>query len=212
MKEDVIGRSVAAARRKYLEEKRKELAGEQRREDVETKQVEVSEALRTEMASRDSSTFEKKIERNFRNIAQMIVRHGNATYTDYGNGQFLPVGMFLIQSLRDDSIVPTDPLIQKIFDEYEAHFMDKDFDTAKFFAGHPDQQLATFAADLLIDEYATAKPTRTEDNYAKQAYRLLNELKFNVCDKRLRTELDMDFALRKALLEARAVFARERNN
>lgn len=232
MKEEIVSRSVAAERRKYVAEKKRERDTEQLRQgqtnaapNSAPNSGEVPEGQRglsplptlvapptesPKSAPRDN--FDAKIQRNFRNIAQMIVRHGNAIYTNYGNGSFLPVGMFLIQSLRDDSIVPTDPLIQKIFDEYEAHFMDKDFDAAKFFAGHPDQQLATFAADLLIDEYATAKPTRTEDNYAKQAYRLLNELKFNVCDKRLRTELDMDFALRKALLEARAVFARERNN
>ena len=94
---------------------------------------------------------------------------------------------------------------------YEDIYSDEDFDTAEFFAKHPDQQLATFAADLLIDEYTTGKTVQVDDNYAKQAFRLLNELKFNICDKRLRTELDMDFALRKALLEARAVFAKERN-
>ena len=62
---------------------------------------------------------------------------------------------------------------------------------------------------MLIDEY-TSKRMRTDDNYAKQAYRLLNELKFNVCDLRLRTETNLTPEYRKALLEARAGFDRER--
>ena len=227
MKEDIVARSVAAERKKYVAEKKRERDTEQLRQgqanaapgsSAEPQTTTIPSPLPTLVAPPAESpnhtpqdNFDAKIQRNFRNIAQMIVRHGNAIYTNYRNGSFLPVGMFLIQSLRDDSIIPTDPLIQKLFDEYEAHFTDKHFDTGKFFAEHPDQQLATFAADLLIDEYA-AKSARVDDNYAKQAYRLLNELKFNICDKRLRTELDMDFALRKALLEARAVFARERNH
>ena len=156
--------------------------------------------------------FLSKIENNFRNIAQMIVRQGNAIYSDNGDGTFLPVGLFLIHNLRQDGIAPDNPLVAKIFSEYEAHFADADFDSAKFFANHPDQELATYAADLLIDQYTTSRQMRVQDtNYAKQAYRLLNELKYNVCDKRLRTETNLDPALRQALLEARASFAKERN-
>ncbi|MBO4621727.1 MAG: DNA primase [Paludibacteraceae bacterium] len=227
MKEDVVARSVAAARRKYVAEKKREQETEQLRQGqaAADSNVSVSPQETSTPSSIPSlvtppteprkttppSTFDLKIQKNYRNIVQMIVRHGNAVYTEYDNGSFLPVGLFLIQSLRDDNMTPADPLIQKVFNEYEAHFADEDFDTAEFFAKHPDQQLATFAADLLIDEYTTGKTVQVDDNYAKQAFRLLNELKFNICDKRLRTELDMDFALRKALLEARAVFAKERN-
>ena len=214
-----IEKSVDSARLKIIKEKEKQLAEEKQRPNAqtETKQegeqepIVISSALQTEIKKQSTNTYDLKIQKNYRNIVQMIVRHGNAVYTEYDNGSFLPVGLFLIQSLRDDNMTPADPLIQKVFNEYEAHFADEDFDTAEFFAKHPDQQLATFAADLLIDEYTTGKTVQVDDNYAKQAFRLLNELKFNICDKRLRTELDMDFALRKALLEARAVFAKERN-
>ena len=106
---------------------------------------------------------------------------------------------------------PENPLVEKLFNEYEAHFADSEFDSVKFFANHPDHDLATYAADLLIDQYSGGKQPRGEVNYARQAYRLLNELKYNVCDKRLRTEKNMDPVLQKALLEARASFAKERN-
>jgi len=222
MQEDVIGRSVASARKKYIAEKKRAIETEQLRQEnrqeqtpePETaplaEQTAISSALQTEMKRQSSSTYDDKIEHNFRNIAQMIVRHGNEMYSDNGDGTFLPVGLFLTMHAREDGLTPDNPLIAQIFDEYDVHFADPGFDSAKYFADHHDQQLATFAADLLMDEYSLGKRVRVDDNYARQAYRLLNELKFNVCDKRLRTEREMDPALRKTLLEARANFDRER--
>ena len=232
MKEDVVARSVAAARKRYVEEKiRARNAATYASTNSATQTDSAAQAnsasnvgemtvrpeeynsplSQREKKSQPETNFDAKIENNFRNIAQMIVRHGNAIYSDNGDGTFLPVGLFLIYNLREDGILPENPLIARIFSEYEAHFADNGFDSATWFANHPDQELATFAADLLIDRYSVGKQLRVDDNYAKQAYRLLNELKFNLCDKRLRTDVDMDLTLRKALLEARANFAKERN-
>ena len=221
MKEDVVARSVVAARKKYLvERKRAQIAEQMRKENTQQEEDKTSQdqsipslvmTSAEEKKIRPQASFDSKIANNYRNIAQMIVRHGNAVYTDYGEGKFLPVGLFLVSSIREDGMMPENPLIMKVFEEYEAHFTDSGFEPARWFSNHPDQDLAMYAADLLMDEYTVSKNVRVDDNYAKQAYRLLNELKFNVCDKRLRTETDMDPATRKALLEARAVFARERN-
>ena len=220
MKEETVARSVATARKKYVEEKvraRNNVIASSPKPNQEIQNqtepdLTISVAQPTTEKRPREDVFDAKIENNFRNIAQMIVRHGNAVYSDNGDGTFLPVGLFLIYNLRQDGIVPENPLVAKVFSEYEAHFADKDFHSADFFANHPEQELATYAADLLIDRYSVGRQMRTEDtNYAKQAYRLLNELKYNVCDKRLRTDTHLDPALRKALLEARAGFAKERN-
>ncbi len=220
MKEEVVARSVAAARRKYVSEKKREREAEQLRQE-RTEQPPSDESFPTpalpvtpEQSPRPTqleTTYDKKIAGNFRNIAQMIVRHGNAVYADNGDGTFLPVGLFLIQNLRADGLEPQNPLVAKVFSEYEAHYADNNFRSEQWFVNHPDQQLAMFAADLLMDQYTFGKPLRVDTNYAKQAYRLLNELKFNVCDKQLRTDNHLAPELRKALLEARANFARERN-
>ena len=220
MKEETVARSVAAARKKYVAEKKRTQETEQLRQEHSTETPTEPLQLPTLIPTADKPSrsevnadiFTRKIENNFRNIAQIIVRHGNEIYSDNGDGTFLPVGLFLIYNLRQDGIAPENPLIAQLFSEYEAHFADQDFNSAGFFANHPNQELATFAADLLIDQYSTGRQTWVKDtNYAKQAYRLLNELKYNVCDKRLRTDTNLDPALRQALLEARASFARERN-
>ena len=220
MKEDIVARSVAAARKKYVEEKVRARnnviassprAGETADKEENELTVPTYVPRPTPEKRPHTDFFDTKIENNFRNIAQMIVRHGNEIYSDNGDGTFLPVGLFLILNLREDGMKPENPLVEKLFNEYEAHFADSEFDSVKFFANHPDHDLATYAADLLIDQYSGGKQPRGEVNYARQAYRLLNELKYNVCDKRLRTEKNMDPALQKALLEARASFAKERN-
>ena len=137
MREDVIGRSVRDARRKYVAEiKRTTDAEALRQEDSESKKdnLNISEALLTDAKRQNVATYDTKVEQNFRNIAQIIVRHGNEIYSDNGDGTFLPVGLFLIYNLRQDGIAPENPLIAQLFSEYEAHFADQDFNSAGFFA------------------------------------------------------------------------------
>ncbi|MBR3647281.1 MAG: DNA primase [Paludibacteraceae bacterium] len=222
MKEEVVARSVRDARRKYVGEKQRAREAEAQRQEnamnsspktgeVASKETAVYET-HTQNATRPRPFKSTKVDQNFINIAQMIIRHGNEVYQDNGDGTFLPVGLFLIYNLRNDDMMPANPLVAKVFSEYEAHFADEGFESATWFANHEDQELAAFAADLLIDEYTQTKRMRTDDNYARQAYRLINELKYNVCDLRLRTDTTMDAAMRQALFQARANYDRERKH
>lgn len=211
MKEEVVARSVRDARRKYVMEREKQRAREAVEESVQTVTPEtVSPLIPAPAPALSHTPVSSKVERNYYNIVRMIVRHGNEVYTNNGDGTFLPVGLFLIYNLREDNMMPVNPLFEKILSEYEVHFADPDFNSAQWFAHHQDQQVAELAADMLIDEYTTKRLRSEETNYAKQAYRLLNELKFNVCDLRLRTDMNLTPDIRKALLEARAGFDRER--
>ena len=225
MQEDVVARSVAAQRKKYVEEKKRALNAKQQRAayagqqntldsegqtqpptatptDASPATTEFSSALQTEIKRQATDTYDKKIADNFRDIAQMIVEHGNDIYTDNGDGTYLPIGLFLIYSLREDEVSPQDPLVAQILQEYEQHFADPGFNSVQYFTLHSDPQLASFVASVMSNE--------TTDNPAKQAYELLNALKFNVCDMRLRTDKNMDPALRQALIAARASFDRKR--
>ena len=209
MREDVVARSVSAARRHYVEEKRRAQNAEQLRQtdtanptDAVHSAPELSSALQAEIKRQATGTYEKKIEQNFQGVAQMIVEHGNEVYSDNGDGTYLPVGLFLIYGLREDNIKPQNPMVAKVLSEYEQHFADPGFKTVQWFTLHSDQELASFVASILTGE--------TSENYAKDAYELLNALKFNICDMRLRTEKNMDPATRQALLSARASFDRKR--
>lgn len=212
MKEDIVARSVATARKKYVEEKiraRNAVTGaavtnaahEMEKVPEKSEELNVPQKLATQNAQ-SSNIFTKKIEQNFRSIAQMIVEHGNEKYVDNEDGTYLPIGLFLIYGLREDGLESKDPMVTKVLSEYEAHFADPGFDTVQWFTLHSDQELASFVASIISNE--------TSENYAKDAYVLLNALKFNVCDMRLRTEKDMDPGMRQALLQARASFDRKR--
>ena len=212
MKEDIVARSVAAARKKYVEEKIRARNG------VNAAAGAFQQAATAPQAPMSSSgpmsptsspkkgdsegSFLRKIEQNFLGIAQMIVEHGNEVYTDNGDGTYLPIGLFLIYGLREDGMTPQNPMVAKVLSEYESHYADPGFNTVQWFTLHSDQELASFVASILTNEVS--------ENYAKDAYELLNALKFNICDMRLRTEKNMDPAMRQALLTARASFDRKR--
>jgi hypothetical protein len=215
MKEDIVARSVAAARKKYVEEKIRARnavpnAHVQAGTAPETVSPKAGEAALTPDAyeapkqqdRRPANLYTKKIEQNFLGIAQMIVEHGNEVYSDNGDGTYLPIGMFLIYGLREDGMAPKNPMVARVLSEYETHFTDPGFDTVQWFTLHSDQELASFVASIISNE--------TSENYAKDAYVLLNALKFNICDMRLKTEKDMDPEVRQALLSARASFDRKR--
>ena len=207
MKEDIVARSIAAARKRYVEERiraRNAVTYAQQSSYTTDKPVE-SELMSQDKPVRPSPSndvFTKKIEQNFLEIAQMIVEHGNEKYADNEDGTYLPIGMFLINGLREDGMLPQNPLVGKVLSEYESHFTDPGFDTVQWFTLHSDQELASFVASIISNE--------TSENYAKDAYVLLNALKFNICDMRLKTEKNMAPEVRQALLAARASFDRKR--
>lgn len=215
MKEDIVARSIAAARKRYVEEKiraRNAVTYAQSsqanadpqvlKEPMDFKNLKDSTAPSPAKKGEQETVFLRKIEQNFLEIAQMIVEHGNEKYADNEDGTYLPIGMFLINGLREDGMLPQNPLVGKVLSEYESHFTDPGFDTVQWFTLHSDQELASFVASIISNE--------TSENYAKDAYVLLNALKFNICDMRLKTEKNMAPEVRQALLAARASFDRKR--
>lgn len=216
MKEDIVARSIAAARKRYVEEKiraRNAVTYSQQssqanadpqvlKDPMDFKNLKDSTAPSPAKKGEQETVFLRKIEQNFLEIAQMIVEHGNEKYADNEDGTYLPIGMFLINGLREDGMLPQNPLVGKVLSEYESHFTDPGFDTVQWFTLHSDQELASFVASIISNE--------TSENYAKDAYVLLNALKFNICDMRLKTEKNMAPEVRQALLAARASFDRKR--
>ncbi len=215
MKEDIVARSIAAARKRYVEEKiraRNAVTYAQSsqanadpqvlKDPMDFKNLKDSSAPSPAKKGEQETVFLRKIEQNFLEIAQMIVEHGNEKYADNEDGTYLPIGMFLINGLREDGMLPQNPLVGKVLSEYESHFTDPGFDTVQWFTLHSDQELASFVASIISNE--------TSENYAKDAYVLLNALKFNICDMRLKTEKNMAPEVRQALLAARASFDRKR--
>jgi DNA primase len=215
MKEDIVARSIAAARKRYVEEKiraRNAVTYAQSsqanadpqvlKDPMDFKNLKDSTAPSPAKKGEQETVFLRKIEQNFLEIAQMIVEHGNEKYADNEDGTYLPIGMFLINGLREDGMLPQNPLVGKVLSEYESHFTDPGFDTVQWFTLHSDQELASFVASIISNE--------TSENYAKDAYVLLNALKFNICDMRLKTEKNMAPEVRQALVAARASFDRKR--
>ena len=215
MKEDIVARSIAAARKRYVEEKiraRNAVTYAQSsqanadpqvlKDPMDFKNLKDSTAPSPAKKGEQETVFLRKIEQNFLEIAQMIVEHGNEKYADNEDGTYLPIGMFLVNGLREDGMLPQNPLVGKVLSEYESHFTDPGFDTVQWFTLHSDQELASFVASIISNE--------TSENYAKDAYVLLNALKFNICDMRLKTEKNMAPEVRQALLAARASFDRKR--
>lgn len=205
MSEATVGKDVTAIRKQLLRQQH----GETPLSEPE-KSADLLPGARPVQSQSLKEQFLKKIEQNYFNIAQMIVRHGNEVYSDNGDGTYLPIGLALLLELHKDDNHAENPLIERIFSEYEAHFADPGFETARYFSDHADAELSSLAAQMLFEEAASAK---AEENFAKKAYHLICELKFNICDMQLRTEAaNMNPETRRQLLSLRAELDKARKH
>ena len=143
-----------------------------------------------------------KIEQNFRNLTELIVRYGDKPFVQFPNGQTISVGQFVLQELDKDGITVTPDIDKRIFDEFRAHQQDPQFVAEKFFKFHPDPAINALACDLIADKYQLSsifskvaisenvmqevKQQPEEDMLKELVSQLLCELRYNLVEERLK--------------------------
>jgi len=111
------------------------------------------------------------------------------------------VGEYVISDMRNDEIVPDEPIYQKIIDEYMAHCHEEGFVAERFFVQHPDTEISRLAANLATDKYQLSRifskqaisenvvqevDQQTDaDRLPELTQRLLLELKYTVVNERI---------------------------
>ena len=181
-----------------------------------------------------------KLAENYRNLLQVIVRHGEKTLYVSADGQPVQVGEYILAQLSADGITAPDALCQTVADEYFAHCHDTGFVAETFFKFHTNPAVSSLAVDLIADRYQLSqiyskqsisdnvvrevKPEEPAEQLDKLVNRLLLEIKLTVIELRLdeveqQLKTDSDWEQKKAqlavqsqLLEVRNIICRQLGN
>ncbi len=181
-----------------------------------------------------------KLAENYRNLLQVIVRHGEKILYVSADGQPVQVGEYILAQLSADGITAPDALCQTVADEYFAHCHDTGFVAETFFKFHTNPAVSSLAVDLIADRYQLSqiyskqsisdnvvrevKPEEPAEQLDKLVGRLLLEIKLTVIELRLdeveqQLKTDSDWEQKKAqlavqsqLLEVRNIICRQLGN
>lgn len=205
------------ARRKEEENDRAQAIADEAKEAATEPQGEVAEQnVNPKVAT--------KLDENFRNLLQVIIRYGERPLYQLDDGTFINVGDFIIQTLQGDSVDAPNALYQKIIDEFIAHEHDAGFEAERFYKFHADPDIMNLAVDLIADKYQLStifskqsvsenvtrevRVATDEDKLQELVPQLLLELKFTIINQRIeqatemirQAEKDGDFELLRELL------------
>lgn len=205
------------ARKKEEEDKRAQALADEAKQASKEPQAEVAEPpVNPKVAT--------KLDENFRNLLQVIIRYGERPLYQLDDGTFINVGDFIIQTLQGDSVDAPNALYQKIIDEFIAHEHDAGFEAERFYKFHADPDIMNLAVDLIADKYQLStifskqsvsenvtrevRVATDEDKLQELVPQLLLELKFTIINQRIeqatemirQAEKDGDFELLRELL------------
>ena len=203
IQEDVLMRKAAEIRKRHIEEQKKKKQNEERLNNAapaptaDAAPAPTPAAEPSVIATAEASSNK---ERNFQNIIQLIIRHGEKTIFQNGN-TIIRAGEYIIHELHNDNIQVEDPIHQLILDEYIAHYKENNWVAANYFQHHPKGEVSQFAVEMLADKYQLSRmygkqmvsenvvkevelPSEA-DNLPELTQRLLLELKFTIVNERI---------------------------
>ena len=164
IQEQLLVREVSRLRRGKAVEMAKQHKEEQEKQQLEAvAKSEVIEPVSTGTEDRQSTSSPvtgkqaAKLEENFRNLLQLIIRYGERPLYALENGGYINVGTYIIGQLKEDGIEAPNALYEKVIDEFVAHNTASGFVAEKFFKFHPDAQISSFAVDLIADKYQLSR-------------------------------------------------------
>ena len=94
-----------------------------------------------------------RLEENYRNLLQVIVRHGERPLYQLEDGTYISVGDYILGQLAADQITAPNALFAKVVAEYQAHCHEEGFIAEAFFKFHTDPQISAMAVDLIAERY-----------------------------------------------------------
>lgn len=91
------------------------------------------------------------LDQNYYNLIQLIVRYGEQPI-EVG-GSISSIGELIIYTLKEDGIQTTNPVYQKIIDEFLLHCKEEGFESETFFKIHSDAEISLAAVEFITDHY-----------------------------------------------------------
>ncbi len=124
-------------------------------------------------------------------IAQIVVRHGEELVCNLLNEKGEPhptsVAEYVAIALQRDSIVLLNPLHQRILEEAaQQALQNEDFKAERYFLNHPDQQVSSFAFEMVSDKEELSKYfDQGKQSVPNEANMRLDQVKHLIIDLKL---------------------------
>ena len=153
LSEQILTREVIALRKKKMEEDKK-----QQETEAQEKQPEESPVAQSVQSNQVTPTTpvrhkapNSKLEENYYNLIQLIVRYGEKPIDL--DGTIYSIGEVIIYTLENDEIKAPQPVYQRIIDEFKLHSKEEGFHAETFFKFHTDQEISALAVEMIADKY-----------------------------------------------------------
>ncbi len=131
---------------------------------------------------------ESTVSRNMRHVMSLIITMGmdNLEF-DAGGGMpmYVTAGAYIQQYITATRIPITEPLYNRILEEFNAHCGEENFNTEHFFLNHHNPELSALAADIVSSEEVPEKNEQTQHVINSEVLNALYDLHFSVVTERL---------------------------
>ena len=151
-----------------------------------------------------------KLEQNYYNLVQLIVRYGERPIDL--DGTIYSVGEVIIYTLENDEIKAPQAVYQRIIDEFKLHSKEEGFRAETFFKFHADPEISALAVEMIADRYQLStiyshqnisenvqRAVQVDEgaHLAEQVTRMLYEIKLTVINQQIE---DLNRGLKEAML------------
>ena len=183
MDEQLLTREVIRLRREKVAEAEKRRNSEtENSTPAETVSPAFPGTRNTPVSSEKKEVPVSRLEKNYYNLMQMIVRFGEQPVEI--EETILSIGDVIILTLENDEIKPPKAVYQHIIDEFKRHSKDEGFRAETFYKFHPDPEISSMAVEMIASPYRWVE-AHDENRLGELVIQLLFEIKLTVIETQI---------------------------
>ena len=183
MDEQLLTREVIRLRREKVAEAEKRRNSEtENSTPAETVSPAFPGTRNTPVSSGKKEVPVSRLEKNYYNLMQMIVRFGEQSVEI--EETILSIGDVIILTLENDEIKPPKAVYQHIIDEFKRHSKDEGFRAETFYKFHPDPEISSMAVEMIASPYRWVE-AHDENRLGELVIQLLFEIKLTVIETQI---------------------------
>lgn len=116
-----------------------------------------------------------------RELLKLLIKYGSHPLFEVdnpvtGEPDRINVAIYILSELEADQMVSLNPAIKAVFDEYQHHLDDKNFDAIKYFVNHPDLQVSQLVSDILSEKNKLSDFWRKRGSFIEEEHEILHQL------------------------------------
>jgi DNA primase len=116
-----------------------------------------------------------------RELLKLLIKYGSHPLYEVdnpvtGEPDQINVAIYILSELEADQMVSLNPAIKAVFDEYQHHLDDKNFDAIKYFVNHPELQVSQLVSDILSEKNKLSDFWRKRGSFIEEEHEILHQL------------------------------------